>query len=110
VATPTSRNAFEQADTRAQAVGAVIEHNLAFLRDRGETPTPEQCRTLMRVLEDTYRRAVAGRARQSARTILRQAEIWLQRCPADSMALRLRKAVGLRLFNLVRFGVWFSNP
>jgi glycosyltransferase involved in cell wall biosynthesis len=106
VGTPTSRNAFREADARAKAVTAVIEHNLEFLRSQGTTPTPEQCRTLMRVFEDTYRRALAGKAGESARATLRQAETWLHRCPTDSMALRLRKTLGLRLFNLLRFGAW----
>jgi glycosyltransferase involved in cell wall biosynthesis len=106
LATPTSRNAFRRAETRAQAVATVIEHNLEFLRSKGVTPTPGQCATLMRVYEDTYRRALAARARQSAQTTLRHADAWLQRCCANSTALRLRKLLGLRLFNLVRFGAW----
>jgi len=106
VATPTSRNAFRGADTRTQAVGAVIEHNLEFLRSRGATPTPGQCQTLMRVFEDTYRWALAAQAGESAQSALRQAETWLRRCTADGMALSLRKILGLRLFNLVRFGAW----
>lgn len=110
VATPTSRNAFRSAEIRAQAVGAVIQHNLEFLRSRGAQPTAEQCRTLMRVFEDTYRRAVAGRAEDSARTNLRQAETWLECCPADSLALTLRKILGLRLFNWVRFGARPLSP
>ncbi len=106
VGTPTSRNVFREADARAKAVTSVIEHNLEFLRSRGETPSPEQCRTLMRVFEDTYRRALAGKAGESAPATLREAETWLRRCPTDSMALRLRKLLGLRLFNLLRFGAW----
>jgi len=109
LATPTSRNAFRGAETRAKAVSAVIEHNLAFLCSLGGTPTPEQCRTLMRIFEDTYRRALAGRAEESAQSTLRQAETWLHCCTADSMALRMRKVLGLRLFNLVRHGVWSST-
>jgi len=106
VGTPSSRNAFREADTRAQAVSMVIEHNLEFLRSRGGTPTPGQCQTLMRVFEDTYRRMLAGKATESARATLQQAEAWLQRCPTNSSSIRFRKIFGLRLFNLVRFGAW----
>ncbi len=107
IATATSRNAFRDAEVRASAVAAVIEHNVDFLRDHEQkSPSPEQCRTLMRVFEDTYRRALAGKAVHSAQETLERAEVWLHRCPANSMALRLRKILGLRLFNLVRYGVW----
>jgi hypothetical protein len=109
MATTSSRDAFRDAETRVNAVTAVIEHNVEFLRAREQKPSPEQCRTVMRVFEDTYRRALAGQAKDAARATLQQAELWLQRCPADSMALRLRKIFGLRVFNLVRHGARHSD-
>jgi hypothetical protein len=106
LATPTSRNLPKQVDTRANAIAAVVQHNLDFLHSRGAQPSLAQCRTLMRVYEDTYRKALAGRAKESARTSLEQANAWLRRCPADSAAMWLRKLLGLRLFNRIRFGAW----
>ena len=105
LSTPTSRDLCSQVDNRARAVSAVIEHNLQFLDSHGLMPSPGQCRTLMRVFEDTYRRTMSEKAEASARAALKNAETWLRQCPADSLSISFRKLLGLRLFNIIRFGV-----
>jgi glycosyltransferase involved in cell wall biosynthesis len=109
MATATSRDAFRDAETRVNAVTAVIQHNIEFLRAREQKPSQKQCRTLMHVFEDTYRRASTVHAKEPALMALKHAQEWLQSCSPTSLSIILRKAIGLRLFNLTRFGVWPSG-
>jgi glycosyltransferase involved in cell wall biosynthesis len=105
VRTPGSRNEIHDTEKWIRAVIGVINHNVDFLRRKGSHPDAEQCASIARVLESSYRLGLAKRSRAAARLALEQAAFWLAQCPASSRAMALRKYLGLRVFNLIRYGV-----
>jgi hypothetical protein len=74
---------------------AVIESNVAWLRARGEQPTPAQCATILRVFESEYRRCLAEGAPEFAGQALAQANTWLARCSAFTPGILARKLFGI---------------
>lgn len=105
VRTETSRNEIRDPEKWVQAVMGVIEHNVTFLRSRGQSLTTKQCANIVRVLESNYRMALAHHSKSGAAVALKQADSWLATCPANDFSFRVRKLLGLRLFNLLRYGV-----
>jgi hypothetical protein len=104
VQTASSRNEIGDAEQWTRAVTEVIKHNVAFLTARGRCPDAEQCANIVRVLESTYRVALGKQNRAAARLALAQAKVWLKASPTASLSIAGRKLLGLRLFNLLRFG------
>jgi len=104
VQTNNSRNEINDAERWIRAVTGVIDHNVDYLRRKGSQPSPEQCASMVRVLESSYRLAIAKQSRPAASMALEQAKFWLAQCPSFSRSLALRKYLGLRVFNLLRFG------
>jgi len=104
VQTATSRNEIKDVEKWVCGVIAVIDHNIAFLQRHGRNPGAEQCANIARVLESNYRTALKRRARPEADLALKQAQQWLAKCPPISASIAVRKVLGLRLFNLLRFG------
>jgi glycosyltransferase involved in cell wall biosynthesis len=100
-----SRNTILDSDRWIRAVMGVIDHNVEFLRGKGDSPDAGQCASIFRVLESTYRLALTKRSRTAAGLALSQAKVWLAKCPSSSLTVALRKYLGLRLFNLARYGV-----
>lgn len=103
VQTATSRNEIKDVERWVCGVIAVIDHNIAFLHQHGRNPSAEQCANIARVLESNYRTALKRRARPEADLALKQAQQWLAKCPPISASIAVRKVLGLRLFNLLRF-------
>jgi glycosyltransferase involved in cell wall biosynthesis len=103
--TAGSRNEIHDAEKWIRAVIGVIDHNINFLRRKGTEPDSEQCASIVRVLESSYRLGIARHSRAAARAALKEAKFWLAKCPASDPSLALRKLFGLRLFNLLRYGV-----
>ena len=104
VQTATSRNEIKDVEKWICGVMAVIDHNVAFLQRQGRDPSPEQCANIVRVLESSYRMALQRHRHPAANLALEQARNWLAKCPPVSAAIAVRKVLGLRLFNLLRFG------
>jgi hypothetical protein len=101
--TPKSRDASNEGDRRAIGQFKVIEHNLACLRRLGSAPTPEQCLTLFRVYEGVYRACLRSGPGETARFALAEALRWLRCCPDVGVGIRLRRLLGIRLFNFLRW-------
>jgi glycosyltransferase involved in cell wall biosynthesis len=78
-----------------RSMTAVIESNVAWLRARGEQPTPAQCAMIMRVFESEYRRCLAQGAREFAGQALAHANQWLARCPSLAPGILARKVLGI---------------
>jgi glycosyltransferase involved in cell wall biosynthesis len=106
VQTATSRNEIKDVEKWICGVIAVIGHNVSFLERRGGNPSPEQCANIARVLESNYRTALKRRARPEADLALKQAQQWLAKCQPISASIAVRKLLGLRLFNLLRYGAF----
>jgi glycosyltransferase involved in cell wall biosynthesis len=105
VQTETSRNKIKDVERWSRAVLGVIQHNVDYLKTRNMRPNPQQCASIVRVLESTYRLGLSRQARPVARMVLERANQWLKICPASSPAITVRKLLGLRLFNLLRHGL-----
>ena len=105
VATTGSRDEIRDVERHVRGVIGVIEHNLRFVEASGRVPTARQVATIVRALESSYRRALQNRNRGAAAMALRQAHSWLRRSPADGLSMWVRQLLGIRLFNLLRFGV-----
>ena len=105
VQTKDSRNEIRDVGRSVQGVVGVVQHNIDFLRANGSSPDPEQCAHLVRVFENNYRLALTRGVRPAANIALLEAKAWLERATASSPAIVVRKALGIRLFNLVRHGV-----
>ena len=105
IQTANSRNEIKAVEQWIHAVLGVIHHNVNYLKLLNERPNDCQCANIIRVLESAYRLGVSGKAQPEAKLALQQAMIWLSSRPSSSPALVLRKLLGLRLFNLLRYGV-----
>jgi glycosyltransferase involved in cell wall biosynthesis len=105
VQSASSRNEIHDAEKWIRAIIGVINHNVDFLRRKGSRPDAEQCASIVRVLESSYRLGLAKHSRPAANLALEQATFWLSQFPASSRPMALRKHLGLRLFNLIRYGV-----
>jgi glycosyltransferase involved in cell wall biosynthesis len=105
VQTETSRNEIKDVKRWMHAVLGVIRHNVDYLKVRNIRPNQQQCASIVRVLESTYRLCLSRQSRAEAKLALEEANNWLKICPASSLAITVRKTLGLRLFNLLRYGV-----
>jgi len=90
-----SRNAFNHAHQWLTAVQKIVDVNLRTLGSLGGKPSPNQCETLMRVFEDHYRRATRSNNQVVALEALAAARLWLRLCRSKSIAILLRKCLGL---------------
>jgi glycosyltransferase involved in cell wall biosynthesis len=100
-----SRNEIHDVDKWVKATIGVINHNVDFLYRKGRQPDAEQCASIVRVLESSYRLGLAHHSRPAAHLALEQATTWLKKASTSSTSMFLRRNLGLRLFNLLRYGV-----
>jgi glycosyltransferase involved in cell wall biosynthesis len=105
IQTKTSRNEIKDAERWICAVQSVIQHNVSFLKAQNLSPNQAQCACIVRVLESTYRLGLSNQTRTTAKLVLEQATEWLHCCSLSSPSIVVRKLIGLRLFNLLRYGV-----
>jgi glycosyltransferase involved in cell wall biosynthesis len=97
VNTANSRNAFLDGGRWFQAIGRVVETNVRTLQDCGQMPSPAQCENIMRLFEEHYRRALRNGNGAVASLAQEQARLWLRKCRTLSVAVGLRKLVGIGL-------------
>jgi glycosyltransferase involved in cell wall biosynthesis len=98
----TSREGLANADKRVRATIGVINHNLRVLETKGVNPRPEQVANVIRVLESRYLLALKQGNRTAADLARGEAERWLCRAPNNTLGMRTRRLLGLRLFNGLR--------
>lgn len=105
VNTENSRNEVIDVQRWIRAVLGVIQHNVNYLESQNRQPNSEQCAQIVRVLEKSYRLGLTRESRATAMLALSQAKDWLRLCSPFSPAIAIRKFLGLRLFNLLRYRV-----
>ena len=101
--TPSSRDAIRDVRKRFDAICAVTDRNIAFVRSLGHRLTPAQRRTLVRVFEDEARRADQAGEADLARQARQRAGTWLVDGPVlFSPGMLLRRVFGLKNFLLLQ--------
>jgi glycosyltransferase involved in cell wall biosynthesis len=101
--TENSRNFIADMNRWVSGVIAVINKNVSVLSNKGMKPNELQIASIVRTLESNYRTSVCRGDMVSSKLSLKEANFWLMRCRCNSLSIRLRKILGLRLFNLLRF-------
>ena len=105
VQTASSRNKIADVEKWGQAAAKTIERNVRTWKESKMELRPEESANIFRVFENLYRIALKQRDRKAASAILRHAAEKLQCCNSNNLAIKARKVVGLRMFNLIRFGL-----
>lgn len=104
VQTENSRNHIIDVNTWITGVVAVINKNVSVLNKKCLKPNQLQIASIVRALESNYRMSIRQSDRFSAKLALNEAKSWLRQCHFISISIALRKILGMRLFNLLRFG------
>jgi len=104
VNTADSRNEIINVEKTIKGVTGVVAENVKFLNSTGREPNSTQADNLMRTFESAYRTALKRHDRKMAEQALDQAAFWLEKTVGKSTSLWLRRWLGLRWFNLIRFG------
>jgi glycosyltransferase involved in cell wall biosynthesis len=105
IQTANSRNEIQDIEKWVRAVAMVIQHNIEFLARKGHAPDARQCANIARVFESNYRLALKKNSRLPAKLALEQASIWAAKSGSSSWSMMGRRILGVRLFNLIRYGV-----
>lgn len=105
VQTVNSRNKIQDIEKWVRAVAMAIQHNIEFLARKGNVPDAQQCANIARVFESNYRLALKKNSRLPAKLALEQTSIWAARSGSSSWSMTARRILGVRLFNLIRYGV-----
>lgn len=102
--TASSRNEIVSMDRALRGIIGVVAENTKHLQMTGGKPNADQTGTLVRTFESAYRRALRLGDRQTAALALKHASFWLGTRPVHGRSMHVRRRLGLRLFNLLRFG------
>ena len=105
VQTFDSRNKIVSAERALHGVIGAVTENVNHLKTLGHQPNANQTGNLVRTFEAAYRMALRMRNRAAASVALEHAQYWLHQLPPTGASMKLRRSLGLRLFNLLRFGV-----
>jgi len=103
--TGNSRNEIAEIEKWAHAAAATIDRNVRIWMDKKPGLTHEQTANIFRVFENLYRTALTRHDRRAAAAMLQLASQRLNASSSDNPAINIRKLVGLKLFNLIRFGL-----
>jgi len=104
VQTENSRNYIIDIHKWVTGVISVIHRNTNVLTKKCLMPNQLQIASIVRALESNYRMSIRRSDRVSATLALNEANSWLRHCQYLSVAIALRKILGMRLFNLLRYG------
>lgn len=104
IQTAGSRNEIVNMDRALRGIIGVVTENTNYLQSAGRKPNANQTASLVRTFESAYRRALKMRDRNTAALALKHATTWLNTSSISSRTMNVRRRLGLRLFNLLRFG------
>ena len=104
VQTENSRNYIIDISMWVTGVISVIHRNISVLTKKCLMPNQLQIASIVRTLESNYRMSIHRSDRVSANLALNEANSWLRQCHFISISIALRKILGIKFFNLLRFG------
>ena len=93
-----------------EAVAAVTEKNVSVIEKRGGSPSKKQCEAIMRGFENCLFMTFTNRNSDGYVLALRFAKYWLSRCDYSSLAIAVRKILGIRNFLLIKSLIKQAHP
>jgi glycosyltransferase involved in cell wall biosynthesis len=104
IQTTASRNEIVSSERAIRGIVGAVSANTKYLKSIGRKPNSVQTGNLVRTFEAAYRMALRMHNRDAARVAFQHAQRWLQQTHSAGASIKLRRWLGLRLFNLLRFG------
>lgn len=85
-----------------KAVAAVTNRNVSVIEMGGGSPSTKQCEAIMRGFEKCLFMTFANRDSDGFALALRFSKYWLSRCDYSSLAIAIRKILGIRNFFFIK--------
>ena len=102
VETENFRNRFDDVEQWFEAMDAVVNQNLKFMKLKNYQPNAKQCENLMRLWADVSERAAVAGNKQVVQSSAEKAQHWMDRCTelggAKTVSLKIRKWLGVNTF------------